>query len=219
MASIYPYTKAALVERIKRHMANDFPNAEFSTQTSEVLLYIDQALAFNLVGQVWNNAKIEGNLAVPEAYLTTYALPSVAQDTPSGYWTTTLPQPPVSLPLGYSVSRIYFAESGSGQSREVFMIKAKRVGMRKLMPLPSGVRGWIEGSKLWLAANDGSSLYNIPVYATMASTRTENINEAMNLPDDVIETIFVNVVGKMKDRMQLPQDIIQDDLPAGNKSS
>ena len=41
----------------------------------------------------------------------------------------------------------------------------------------------------------------------------------MTLPDDQLEAIFNNVVAKLKDRMQLPKDIIKDDLPAGNKGS
>lgn len=219
MASLIAYTKEMLVERIKRHMADDFPDAEFSTSNNEVLLYIDQALAFNMIGQVFGLAKVEGNLCVPEGYLTTYTLPDLAQDTVSGYWYTTLPQPPVSLPLGYSISRAYFGEAGFGQSREILPIKAKRVGYRVNMPMPSGARYWIEGSKMWVAASDGSSLFQLQVYVTMAKTRTEAMNEVMNLPDDVIETIFQNVVAKMKDRMGLPKDIIKDDISAGNKSS
>ncbi len=219
MASLIAYTKAQLIERIKRHIADDFPNAEFSVSDYETLLYIDQAAAVTVIGQSYNNAKIEGNIAVGEAWYTTYLLPDLAQDQVSGYWYTTLPQPPVNLPLGYSISRAFFAERGFGQSGEIMMIKAKRVGYRKNMPMPGGARCWIEGSKLWVTASDGSSLYQIPVYATMVNTRTENINETMNLPDDAIELIFNNVVAKMIQRMQLPKDIIQDDLSSGNKQS
>lgn len=219
MASLIAYTKAQLIERIKRHIADDFPNAEFSTTDNEVLLYIDQAAATTLIGQAYNNAKIEGNLCVGEAWYTTYLLPNLAQDSVSGYWYTTLPQPPVNLPLGYSVSRVFFGEAGLGQSREVLPIKAKRVGYRINMPMPTGARYWIEGSKLWIAANDGTSLYGIQLFTTMANTRTESLSETMNLPDDAIEMIFTNVVTKLVQRMQLPKDIIQDDISAGNKAS
>lgn len=219
MASLIAYTKQQLIERIKRHIADDFPNAEFSTTDNEVLLYIDQAAAATLIGQAYNNAKIEGNIAVGEAWLTTYALPALAQDSISGYWFTTLPQPPVNLPLGYSVSRVFFGQAGLGQSAEVLPIKAKRVGYRINMPMPTGARYWVEGSKIWVAANDGTSLYGIQLYTTMANTRTESLSETMNLPDDAIEMIFTNVVNKLIQRTQLPKDIIQDDISAGNKSS
>lgn len=219
MASLVSYTKQMLVERIKRHMADDFPTDDFSTTDREVLLYIDQAVAFTMVGQVYGLAKVEGNIVMPEAWLTTYTLSTLAQDSPSGYWYSTLPQPPVSLPLGYSINRVYAAEAGSGQSQEVLPIKAKRVGYRRFMPMPPGARYWVTGSKIWLAMNDGSSMVSYTVYVEMAKSRTESLSETMNLPDDAIEAIFTNVVAKMKDRMMIPKDIVQDDISSGNKSS
>lgn len=219
MASLIAYTKKMLIQRIRQHMVDDFPSAEFGATEREVLLYIDQAAAVAVIGQVYNNAKIEGNICVPEAWLTTYTLDTLQKDTPSGYWYSTLPQPPVSLPLGYSISRIYAAEAGSGQSQDFLPIKAKRVSFRNMMPMPSGARYWVTGSKIWLAANDGGSLFSYTVYAEMIKTRTDDINEVMNLPDDAIENIFQNVVSKLKDRLQLPKDIIVDDISAGNKSS
>lgn len=87
------------------------------------------------------------------------------------------------------------------------------------MPFPSGGRYWVEGVKLWAAANDGGSLLSYNFYAQMAKTRTESITETLNMPDDAIEAVFQNVVMKMKDRMQMPKDIIADDISSGNKSS
>ena len=219
MATLIAYTKQQLIERIKRHIANEFPDSSFSASDNEVLLYVDSAAAFTLVGQTYGMAKIEGNIAVGEAWLTTYALDALQEDTISGYWYTTLPQPPVNLPLGYSISRVYFGQGGLGQSREVLPIKAKRVGYRIDMPMPSGARYWVEGSRMWVAAYDGQSLLDLPLYATMAKTRTESMTEALNMPDDAIEAIFTNVVAKLVQRMQLPKDIVQDDIGAGNKSS
>lgn len=219
MASLISYTKAQLVERVKKHIANGFPDASFSTTDNEILLYIDQAAAYTMVGQVYAGAKVEGNLAMPEAWLTTYTLSTLAKDSPSGYWYATLPQPPVSLPLGYSINRVYAAEAGSGQSQDILPIKAKRVGYRKFMPLPDGARYWVTGSKIWLAMNDGSSMLEYTVYVEMAKTRTESMTETMNLPDDAIEAIFQNVVAKLIQRMQLPKDVVLDDIGAGNKTS
>lgn len=219
MASLITYTKQMLIQRIRQHMANDFPSEEFSATENEVLLYVDQALAYNLIGQVYNAAKVEGNICVPEGYLTTYLLPALQQDNVTNYWFTTLPQPPISLPLGYSIDDAYFANSSDGKGTMVFFIKQKRVSYRGNMPMPFGVRAWVEGSKITLAASDGSSLLGQNLYVRMTNTRTSSVSDVMNLPDDAIEMIFMNVVGKLKDRLQVPQDIIADDLAAGNKSS
>lgn len=219
MASLVPYTKLQLIQRIRQHMEDGFPSSEPGVTDKEVMLYIDQAIAATLVGQTYNNAKVEGNLAIPEAWLTTYELTAIIKDAPSGYWYSTLPQPPVSLPLGYSISRIYAAEAGSGQSQDFFPIKAKRVAIRKFMPMPTGARYWVTGSKLWMAMSNGDSLSRYTIYVEMAKTRTESLNETLNMPDDAIEMVFQNVVAKLIQRMELPKDIIQDDISAGNKSS
>ena len=208
-----------LVQRIRRHMANDFPSAEFSTTENEVLLYIDQALAATLVGQVYAGAKVEGNLAVPEGWLTTYSLSTVSQDITTGEWYCTLPQPPVSLPLGYSISRVYTVLSGNGVSEDFLPIKAKRTSFRNFMPKPKGGSYRVIGNKIYLELSDGASLLNYPIYTVMAKTRTESLTETLNLPDDAIDAIFNNVVLKLKDRLQVPQDVIADDLPSGNKAS
>jgi len=200
-------------------MADDFPDAEFGATENEVLLYIDQALAFNLVGQAYNMAKIEGNLVVPDAYYTTYKLPALQQDSVTKEWYSTLPQPPISLPIGYSITNGYFADSANGKGVNVFWVKAKSAPYRDYIPKPFGVMAKIEGNKIILESTNGSLLLNENFYVTMASTRSSSLDDNLNLPDDSIEGIFNNVVMKLKDRMQIPKDVILDDIPAGNKSS
>lgn len=215
MASLIPYTKLMLIQRCKQHMSNGWPSSDFSTTDSEVLLYIDQAIAQTIVGQVFNMAKVEGNLAMPEGWLTTYLLPAVAQDSVTGYWTSTLPQPPLSLPLGYSITRGYFASSVYGVGTDIIWIKAKRVSRRMNMPQQFGVKAWVEGTTIFLSASNNTSLLGVNFYVTMAKSRTESLGETLNLPDDAIELIFNNVIGKLMQRMGIPRDVIQDDLPAG----
>ena len=213
------YSKRQLIQRIRQHLADDFPSAEFGASESEVLLYIDQALAYSLVGQVYANAKIEGSLVVPEAYYVTYLLAALQFNPVTKAWYTTLPQPPVSLPLGYSIDEAYFGNQLDGKGYNVYWIKAKRRGFRDQMPKPFGVSAWVEGNIINVQANDGTSLLNQPLYVRMASTRTADVDDIMTLPDDIIESIFTNVVTKLKDRMQLPKDIIKDDISAGSKAS
>lgn len=213
------YSKKQLIERIQRHLNNGFPDTDFKTSSNEILLYIDEAIASDLVGRVYDGAKVEGTLAVPEAYYITYQLPALTLNTITGKWETTLPQPPVSLPLGHSISDIYFASGQNGVSISAIPIKSKRVAMRNNMPRPSGIFYKIEGSKLIMESSNGQPLLGQQPYATMASTRTNNINDTMNLPDDAISNVFNAVVNRLKDRMMLPIDIIKDNLPAGNKSS
>ncbi len=213
------YSWKQLINRIQRHFNNDFPGTDFSVAPNEILLYINEAMSSGIIGQVYNGAKILGTLELPEAYLITFKLAALQQDNVTKYWYSTMPQPPLSLPLGYSVNRVYFANPINSIGTDCIPIKAKRVGRRMQMPMQFGVRYWVTNSQIWLAASNGTSLLNQDCYIDMPSTRAINLTDPINLPDDATELIFTKVIARLKDRLMLPQDIVQDDLPQGNKAS
>lgn len=215
MASLIAYTKEVFVERLRRDLANDFPNSEFAISENEALLHIDQALAFAAVGQVYNNAKITGVLDVPEGYLMTYALDALLQNEVTREWYATLPQPPVSLPLGHSITRAYFGDAGNGVS-EIYPIKAKRTSYRNLMPRPAGAHYRVTGSTILINAADGANLGNLTVYVDMLNTRTSSMTDTLNLPDDAIETIYNLAYQKLVQRYKMPKDVIADNIGGGN---
>jgi hypothetical protein len=216
MASLISYTKKLLVQRIRQDLANDFPDSEFALSENEVLLHIDQALAYNAIGQIYSAVKVLGSLEVPEGYLTTFQLSQLVQNQVTGEWEATLPQPPVSLPLGYSISRVFFAGASFGVSQEILPIKAKRAGYRSLMPRPAGAQYKVTGDKIIINAKDGQPLFDVPVYVEMLNTRTSAMSETMNLPDDAIEGIYNLAYAKCAQRYKMPKDIISDEIGAGN---
>jgi len=205
-----------LVQRLRQDIANDFPDSEFSFSERETLLHIDQALAYNAVGQIYNGAKVLGSLEVPEGYLTNYTLGALVQDQITGEWYSTLPQPPVSLPLGYSITRCYFANTQNGVSQEILPIKAKRAAYRRNMPRPAGAEYKVNGNKIFITANDGSSLSGLQVYVEMLNTRTSSMTDVLNLPDDAIEGIYNLAYQKLTQRYKMPKDVIEDGIGGGN---
>lgn len=213
------YNRIMLIERFKRHLADGWPNNDFSISTNEINLYIDQAVATAIVGQVYAGAKISGVLEMPEAYLVTYRFATLAKDDVTNLWFVTLPQSPLSLPLGYSITGAYFADKRFGKGVYGNAIKNKRVPYREYMPKPTGWSYFSENVLFWASANDGSSLANIPLYVQMPSPRGTDLDAPMNLPDDAIDAVFKNVMTILLQRLQLPQDIVKDNLPAGNKGS
>lgn len=216
MASLIAYTKKMLVQRIRQDIANDFPDSEFAFSEKEALLHIDQALAFTAVGQVYNGAKVLGTLEVPEGYLTRYSLASLVQNQVTSEWYATLPQPPVSLPLGYSITRCYFASTQYGVSQEILPIRAKRAAYRNNMPRPAGAEYTVNGSTISITANDGSPLSGLQVYVEMLNTRTSSMTDVMVLPDDAIEGIYNMAYAKLTQRYKMPKDVIDDGIGGGN---
>lgn len=213
------YSWKQLIDRIQIHILNDFHSSESTMTDNQVLLYINEAMSFGIIGTAWGGAKITGVMEIPDAYEVTFQLAALQQDSVTKRWYSTMPQPPLSLPLGYSVNSVYFANSSDGKGLDCLPIKSKRLGYRRYLPKPLCVFYSVENGRIWLEASDGSSLLNQDCYIQMPSTRAVNLTDQIPLPDDATEMIFTKVIGRLKDRLQLPQDIVQDDLPAGNKSS
>jgi hypothetical protein len=121
-----------------------------------------------------------------------------------------LPQTPVSLSLGYSITNAYFADPANGKSQPIWLIKNKRASFRDYMPKPNGCSARVMGDVIFIKAKDGTPLSNLDVYVEMVSTRTNDINETMDLPDDAMEMVFQSVVAKCIQRMGLTKDILKD---------
>lgn len=218
-----PYNRKQLIQRIRKHLNNGYPNDAFATSDNEIMLYIDQSIGQQIKALAYERAKLNASegfnvLEVPEAFQITQSLPALQLDDASGYWFTTLPQPPISLPLGYSITRIYTKSPAFGESDFVRLIDAKRWGRRKLLPMPDCILGMIENQTLWLTAANNQTLSPFVFYVQMPINRTSDITQPMNLPDDIIETIFGDVTNWLTRRYQMPKDIVNDDLPEGNNS-
>lgn len=214
-----PYSKRMLIERVQRHVNNDFPGENFSTSVNEIMLYIDEGVSAAIPLLAYKAAAIDEvfhSLEVPEAFIVRFLLTAVEQDTPSGNYFCTLPQPPISLPLGYSINRAYAIIPGSGETVSFFPIKAKRVSYRKYMPMPDGVRYWITNNTMWMAASNGLTLLNYSIYVEMPTGRTSDLDAPLNMPDDIIEEIIKNTVQKVSQRAMQIRDNIKDNEPAGN---
>lgn len=217
MATII-YNRKMFIERVKRHMNNGFPNDEFSMSDNEINLYIDEAVAPQIKAAAYEHAKIDGVLAIPEGFLITYEITDLQQDPITGYWSAELPQPPLSLPLGYSITDAYFANAPMGRGQSIFLIKAKRRPYRFNMARPTGTFAWLENNKIWLEASNGHPLSGSSLFVQMPSSRSTDNNSPMNMPDDVLDAVFNSVTQKLTQRMLQQRDIVKDYLPSGNNN-
>lgn len=214
-----PYTKQAFIERVKKHLADGFPNDDFSITDSEIILYIDAAIPFVMKGVMFENAKFTGVLDVPESWLLTSSYTISNQSPNTLEWYVTLVQPPIALPIGYDIPNVYIADPTNGRSDNALPISAKRTAYRNFMPIPNGFNYRIDGQTMLLKASDGGSLLGYNLEVQMPVSRTTDRNAIMSLPDDAIQPIFEKVIATILQRYQIPQDIVEDGFPAGNKTS
>ncbi len=220
MATPLPYTKKLLIQRIRKHATNSrFLVDEYSVSDNEILLYIDAAIPVVMKGQMFENAKVTGVLDVPEAYLVTYNFTISNQDPNTNEWFVTLPQPPLALPSGYDIPNTYIANEGTGRTLNCHPVKAKIMAYRDNMPRPAGVLYRINGNVMYLNSGDGSPLQDQVLFVQMPIARTTDVDAVMGVPGDAIQMIFDEVVKRIIQRYGVPQDIIQDNLTSGNKTS
>ena len=84
------------------------------------------------------------------------------------------------------------------------------------MPRPAGAEYKINGSTIYVTANDGAPLSGQSLYVEMINTRTESMTETLNMPDDAIEMVYNGAYAKLVQRYKMPKDIIEDQIGAGN---
>lgn len=217
--AVVNYSKRQLIQRIEKHFSNNFPGEDWKITEKEMLLYIDTALPYVLKGQLFENAKITSVFDVPEAYLVTYSYTISNQSPYTNEYFVTLAQPPLSLPTGYDITECYVADASMGQSTNGFAISAKRSAYRRNLPQPPGFLYRIEGNRMYLKMNDGSSMLDLNLSVQLPVSRTDDLDAELRLPDDAINAIFDSVVAKIGLRYQIPQDTVKDNLMPGNKTS
>lgn len=213
------YTKRSLIQRIEKHLNSDFPGQDFKVTQNEMLYYIDAAIPVVMKGQIFELAKVTGFLEIPEAYLVTYSYTISNQNINTLEWYVTLAQPPLALPTGYDITSVYLADPMTGRSQNAWPITPKRKAYRNYMPKPSGFFYRVETQTMLLETSDGGSLLNYSLFVQMPISRTTDVDAVMSVPDDAIDMIFDKVVAKIIQREQIPQDVVEDNLPAGNKAS
>lgn len=217
MAAIV-YSKQMFIERVKKQIAGDFTGSDFKVTDNEILLLIDAGIPFVLKGQMFDNVKVTGVFEVPDAYITTYLISPITRNAATNEWVGTLPQTPLALPTGYNITDAYISQPNQGR-QSIFITSNKRVPYRNNLPKPSGLFARVEYNKIYLQSPNGMPLNGQDLYVQMPISRTSDVNEPMTMPDDAIQPLFDYVVGKIAQRFSLPKDIVQDNLPSGNKSS
>lgn len=214
-----PYTKLMLVERIKKHLNDNFPSSDWNISDNEVILYIDSNIPFVLKGQMFEGAKVSGVMDIIDGYLVTYNFTITQQDTNTLEWKVTLPQPPLALPTGYDIPNVYVANGTNGRSQNAYPIKTKRQAYRGFLPKPFGFSYRVENQTMYLQMSNGGSLLNQNLFVQMPTSRTADKNAPLAMPDDAIKPLFDMTVQSILSRYQIPQDVVQDNLMPGNKSS
>lgn len=205
-------TWAVAAERIKRRLYNGWPSIAENTTPNEIYLYLYEAIATVITQKSERGLAVEGIRAIPEGFITTYSFTNFTKDQIRGYYTVTLQQPPVGLPLGYSIISPYFATVGQ-VSYPLIAIHPFQRGYYDKLPSPNfGVYYFVENSTFFMDFKGQDTSIVGTLYIPMLSPRgaTGQDTDVINIPDEAMSMVFDMVVQKLTQRLEVISDTIND---------
>jgi hypothetical protein len=203
-------TTRNLIDRCLRAFYGDYPSEEATLTPNLVLLYINDAVALAISKKMQENYVVTGIQSVPDGFVSTFKISSFTKDDNTGYYSASLPHPPMGFAENSSVSGAYFA-TVKGQSKPILEVKQNEVDYFRFMPHPKNAAYyWIEGNLIYVYVNT-----NLPVgasiYIRMASHITSSLDAPMNVPPDMVDFVFQTVM----QRLLVQKNIVNDNVLDG----
>lgn len=202
-------SKNQLIERVQRYLSNGLVSDDFAPSKNEISLYIDDAIAVAVTKAARGNYAVDAVYSVPEGVFQRFSYTSFTKDDHTKEYYVTLPTAIVSLPLGYSITDVFFGGTG-GRGTPVYLVKAKEQSYYRNLPRArNAAYAYVEGMKLWIE-NANLLGTDLTLYVTMVSSGSTNDDATINLSEDLVQEVFDNVIARLRQRYSLPQDTAND---------
>ncbi len=203
-------TRQQLIDRIFRFYYNGLPSDDASLSNNEVDLYINDAIASVMNKQTMDGYNITGIMSVPEGYITTYTLSTPTLNDNTGFYTTSLPHPPIGLPDSAGIVGVYFGGS-RGQSKPILYVSPREMDYFAFMPKPpQAAFYWVENATISFWCRTDLSHTTDKIYIRMATNIQSGANDILNVPADAVELIFNLVTQKLLQRKGILEDVNTD---------
>lgn len=198
-------TKAQMIELIQRDVNNGLPFDDAQITDNEVSLWLGQAIASVMEEKYRKDAEIESITYMNDFYYATFKNRTVSKDTDTGYYYLCLPQVPLGLPRGISISGVYF-KSAEGQLTEtVIQIAPQEIDVMRSLPMPKNkIYGWAEGDLFYMM-----SYKNIKDLKGIVRMVTSKISDNDDVPDNIGVAAADLVIRRLRSRAGI-QDISND---------
>jgi len=205
-------TRQQLIDRVLRFYYDGTPSDDAVLTSNEVDLYINDAIATVINKQSIEAYNITGIVSVPEGYVTTYELTAPVLNQFTGYYSTTLPHPPIGLPDLAGVTGVYFG-GNKGQSRPILYVSSREMDYFISMPKPpQAAFYWIENRTIYFWCRTDISAISDKIYIRMATNVQSGTNDVLNVPPEAIDMVFSLVTQKLLERKKIPVDLINDGI-------
>jgi hypothetical protein len=198
-------TKAQMIELIQRDVNNGLPFDDAQITDNEISLWLGQSIASVMEDRYKKDAEMESITYMNDFYYATFKNRTVSKDTDTGFYYLSLPQVPLGLPRGISISGIYF-KSAEGQLTEtVIQIAPQEIDLMRSIPMPKNkIYGWAEGQLFYMM-----SYKNIKDLKAVVRMVTSKFDDCDDIPDNIGVAATDLVIRRLRARTNM-QDISND---------
>lgn len=201
-------TRKILIEQIRRIFYGGVPNDDATLSEKEVNVYINEAIAYMAKVNYSDAIKLDGIENISDSFYATFKNLSITRDSDTGYYSLDLPQVPLGLSRGYSISTVTFPTS-TGLAKSPIPISPRELDyVDQLKQPPSKIFYWSEGKKLWFKSY--TNLVGKFAIVRMVSTETSDMDAEVNVPQEYITDIINMVLSQLKIRKGTPEDTVND---------
>lgn len=201
-------TRNELIAQIRRMYYGGLPSEEANLRPLEVNQYINEAIAYVAKINYTDAIKLDGVETVSDAFYTTFKNLAITKDTDTGYYSTTLPHPPIGLSRGYGISSVTFPVSNGSLAKAPTPISPREIEYIDQIKIPpSKVFYWAEGDKLWFKSY--VNLVGKLAIVRMISQENTDLDSELNVPGEYIPDMINWIVSQLNIRRQMSEDSIK----------
>jgi hypothetical protein len=204
-------TRKALIEQVRRLYYGGIPSDDATLTENEVNLYINQAIAYIAKVNYTDAIKLDGVETVSDAFYATFKNLAITKDNDTGYYSTTLPHPPLGLSRGYGISTVTFPVNTGSLAKAPTPISPRELDfIDNLKSPPSRIYYWAEGNKLWFKSYQ--NLVGRFAIVRMVSAENTDLTSEVNVPVEYISDMINWILNQLKVRKGMPEDTTNDGL-------
>lgn len=207
-------TRRQYCELISRMLNGGFMSDDSTTSINLISLHLSGAIAAAAVKDMRSNIEIDGIATVGDAFYATTKGLAITKDSDTGWYKSTLPQPPVSISRGLDITSFkLIAQSGIKYSA----YRVSPVEWDYMNELP------IESNKVYfMVLSNGvimqsrRNLTNDKAMVTMVSSQTNTgtgMDDTISLPDNYLPDIVQYMAGVFNIQLNIPIDNANDGAP------
>jgi hypothetical protein len=201
-------TRAELIAQIRRMYYGGLPSEDAGLREKEVNQLLNQAIAYVAKENYIDHIKVDNIETVDDAFYSTFKGLAITKDNDTGYYSTTLPHPPVGLSRGYGIATVTFPVS-TGLAKAPTAVSPREVDFIEQIKLPpSKIFYWAEGDKLWFKSY--VNLVGKFAIVRMISHENSDLTAELNVPGEYIPSIINWIMSQLSVRKQMSGDLLRE---------